>query len=89
MRQLLRVTCPPKTGGGNREFSYDIGIRAEVASIARNFFEIFATVTEYAVAARLLFPVTKQFCATQRNVGLSCEQKTHRFLIILCKRCDP
>ncbi|MBN3854364.1 hypothetical protein G3N59_13320 [Paraburkholderia sp. Ac-20340] len=52
MRQLLRVTCPPKTGGGNREFSYDIGIRAEVASTALNFFKIFATVTEYAALTR-------------------------------------
>ncbi|WP_321844231.1 hypothetical protein [Paraburkholderia bannensis] len=68
MRQLLRVTCPPKTGGGNREFSYDIGIRAEVASTTLNFIKIFATVTEYEAAGGLLFPMAKQYCAMQRNV---------------------
>jgi hypothetical protein len=76
MRQLLRVTCPPKTGGGNREFSYDIGIRAEVASIALKFFKIFATVTGYAGFESLLFPEMKQFCAMQRDDGLERAKST-------------
>jgi hypothetical protein len=66
--------CPPKTGGGNREFSYDIGIRAEVASTRLNFFKIFATVTEYGRIDRLLFPVMKQYCAMQRNAAVCGEQ---------------
>ncbi|WP_322043684.1 hypothetical protein [Paraburkholderia sp. J67] len=81
--------CPPKTGGGNREFSYDIGIRAEVASTTLNFFKIFATVAEYALVMRLLFPVAKQFCAMQRNRALCYEQTNGAMCAKSRNYCDP
>ncbi|HEY4805405.1 MAG TPA: hypothetical protein VIH96_22550 [Paraburkholderia sp.] len=78
MRQLLPVTTPLLISGGNREFSYDSRIPAEVASEALIFFMNSSTAPQNALTDAILFLQKKQFCAMQRNNGPGVEQTALR-----------